>query len=128
MKIASILWLFIFSYGSPVTTPECESIKEGNFILNDEYGGFTKIVRTATHQREYFSHTQTESEFSILWEDPCTYKLFDDKIISGEPMYKTNPSDTLTVAIYNITESYYEARVSSNFAEQVLDVKIEIEK
>ncbi|QNJ97346.1 hypothetical protein [Constantimarinum furrinae] len=128
MKILALLLCLLVGSTTSVSTADCDSIKEGKFILNDEFGGYTKIVRTATSQREYFSHTNTEYEYSILWEDPCTYKLFDDKVLSGESLYPRNPNDTLSVAIYNITDTYYEAKVSSNFAEQVLDVKIEIEQ
>ncbi len=90
-------------------------------------GQYTRLQRKGGYQTETTSIDDSESRYSVKWIDDCTYLLFDKKMISGTKRVPSKPTDTLKVEIFNVTDEFYEAYVSSNFADMKLEAKIFIE-
>ncbi|MFK5855579.1 MAG: hypothetical protein QM503_05565 [Bacteroidota bacterium] len=105
---------------------DCGQVKTGSFKLVSEESGTTIIIRTTDEQIETNEYLNVRVKYNIHWLDECTYQLFDAEILSGDTSFKGSQTDTLTVKITEVTNSYYTAQLSSNFADFISEAKIEI--
>lgn len=130
MKLFILLIIFL-SFPNGDGQLACDIVREGKFNipipLPDYEGHYTYLERKGPYQIETSSLDSSEVQYRVSWLDDCTYVLFNRKILKGEDKYPHKPSDSLTVTITNVTDSYYESVITSNFADMKLEAKIFID-
>lgn len=95
----------------------CANVKTGEFItLNDKAGG-TVLKRTETTQEEIADDLGVHMKYDLLWTSNCTYVLFNGSLISGDPQYLGNKTDTLFVEITKVNLDGYDFLSTANFAD-----------
>ena len=96
----------------------CEGIKTGTFLTENEYTGGTILVRTAKTQEEINEKLGTHLKYDLLWKDECSYALFNGTLLKGNNFeIEGKKTDTVFVEIIELIPNGYKFRASSNFSD-----------
>jgi len=93
---------------------ECSEIKKGTFNLdslngNVSYKNSYKIVRTKNKQTEYIKNNETICKYDIRWTSPCSYILFNRKLIKGKNTWSVESSaDTVFNEIIYVNKNRHK--------------------
>jgi hypothetical protein len=96
---------------------DCAEVKTGEFITIDDEVGGTILKRTETSQEEIAEQLGVHMKFDLTWTSDCTYVLYNASLISGDPQYLGNKTDTLFVEITQVNMDGYNFISTANFAD-----------
>lgn len=96
----------------------------GTFKIADN-GVILIIKRTAKYQIEIVDQVGYKSKSRIRWESPCTYVVYDTKVLRGDSSGHA-PGQEVIVTITAVNPSSYWATVTTNFDDQVMHMVVDI--
>jgi hypothetical protein len=108
--------------------PGCKSIHDGKFKMTTKDYGTTLISRSGSKQIEENKKLEFKAVFDVKWINDCTYVLFNKKQIDGRSSYDFQPTDSLYVEIIEIRKRSYTGKTWSNFAKEIFEFEIEIDR
>ncbi|WP_425077205.1 hypothetical protein [Psychroserpens sp. S379A] len=99
------------------TTQNCNTVKTGTYIIENENYGFSVLIRKESSQEEIIEQLGIHSKFDLIWIDECNYALFNRTILKGSDMFpKAKKTDTLFIEVIGVSSTGYEFRATSNFS------------
>ena len=96
---------------------ECDDIKTGEFITENENTGGSILKRSESIQEEIVEKLGVHIKYELTWTGKCSYVLYNGTLITGDPQFEGNKSDTLFVEITSVSPEGYEFRASTNFSD-----------
>jgi len=115
-----ILPLIFTLTGFLFTTQNCNSVKTGTYIIENENYGSSVLIRTESSQEEIVEQLGVHSKFDLIWIDECNYALFNRTIVKGNDIFpEAKKTDTLFIEVMKVTSTGYEFRATSNFSDFV---------
>lgn len=116
-KILTLI-LIILSFSS--IAQNCNDVKTGKFIIENESYGGSLLIRKQSSQEEIVEKLGIHIKYDIIWTDECNYVLFNRNVIKGNNKFpEAKKTDSLFVEITEITSNGYKFRASSNYSDFV---------
>jgi hypothetical protein len=114
-RILSLLFLILIT---SCEAQNCNDIKTGTFLTENENTGGSIIIRTESTQEEIVEKLGIHMKYDLIWTDDCSYALFNGIMIKGnDPEIEGKKTDTLFVEITKIIPKGYQFNASANFSD-----------
>lgn len=98
----------------------CNDVKTGTFVIENESYGGSLLIRKDSFQEEIVEKLGIHTKYDLIWFDNCNYALFNRTVIKGNNEFpEAKKTDTLFVEITEITPNGYRFIASCNFSDFV---------
>lgn len=94
----------------------CNSVRKGNYKVESEKIGVTKIKRRKKIQVEKNKSLKYKCRMTVIWLDNCTYQLINPVMIKGPKELEPNSKDVQTVVIIEIKKEGILVSSTSNYS------------
>lgn len=97
---------------------DCKSVRTGRFVTEPTGNSGTVLIRTDTSQDEIVATRGLQLRYKLVWTRPCSYALFDGRLLQGDSAFLGKPTDTLFVQINRVDATGYSFRSTVNFSDE----------
>ena len=114
-KLLALVLLILIS---SCEAQNCDDIKTGTFLTENENSGGSILIRTESTQEEIVEKLGIHIKYDLIWTDNCSYSLYNGIMIKGnDSEFEGKKTDTLFVEITKIIPNGYQYKATANYTD-----------